>query len=445
MGRKRKNSQIAIDGLPYTKRSRSSIPEASTTSEAGEDQRSEFASAQPRIDPNCGQRGAFPGLGERFDEPFYGPANDGLDYLRMVRSEAKGVPNLLVAPKQTAVEEDQAIYDSGVGDSRGYYQDGAYTATPTLGPVYSANIRSGEEDKDPQVAYYEALALRFEGFRSILHGAPPTGAVIALDDRHPISVPTGSAKATAQWRRLLFSTDPLPAQLAAMDQQTVLSLIKIIVHAMKRGRPIEERTSRWVWALLGRLNDAGCLASEEIGVVRDLGKRALWLLMGIRQKKKGDDTGVMTAEEGSEDEAGLARDADIAAGDTAQPAKLEAMPMDQEAPFAADLDTENTLQQPSDAKHEEADSSNAAGLGAAEESEDGEIIEGDQLAALKERMMARVASTSVEAEASTGITPEHGLGVENTMVTIDMILTVAGEFFGQRDLLEFRDLWDEEQ
>ena len=43
--------------------------------------------AQSRVDPTYGQRGAFPGLddfnGE--EELFYGPASDGLEYLRMVR------------------------------------------------------------------------------------------------------------------------------------------------------------------------------------------------------------------------------------------------------------------------------------------------------------------------------------------------------------------------
>lgn len=36
------------------------------------------------IDPHTGQRGAFPGL-EDDDGEFYGPANDGMDYLKMVR------------------------------------------------------------------------------------------------------------------------------------------------------------------------------------------------------------------------------------------------------------------------------------------------------------------------------------------------------------------------
>lgn len=42
--------------------------------------------AQQRTDPTYGQVGAFPGLDKQPSEPFYGPANDGLAYLRMVRS-----------------------------------------------------------------------------------------------------------------------------------------------------------------------------------------------------------------------------------------------------------------------------------------------------------------------------------------------------------------------
>lgn len=45
-----------------------------------------FGSDQPRVDPKYGQRGAFPGLDDGDDDGlFYGPANDGLEYLRMVR------------------------------------------------------------------------------------------------------------------------------------------------------------------------------------------------------------------------------------------------------------------------------------------------------------------------------------------------------------------------
>lgn len=41
---------------------------------------------RPRVDPVYGQRSAFPGLDDLdSDQLFYGPAEDGLEYLRMVR------------------------------------------------------------------------------------------------------------------------------------------------------------------------------------------------------------------------------------------------------------------------------------------------------------------------------------------------------------------------
>jgi hypothetical protein len=42
--------------------------------------------ATARVDPSTGLRSAFPGLEANYNnELFYGPALDGLDYLRMVR------------------------------------------------------------------------------------------------------------------------------------------------------------------------------------------------------------------------------------------------------------------------------------------------------------------------------------------------------------------------
>ena len=83
MAKKRKNtSSLSEVTGPYNKRSRalpSSLEDGDTTSSP--------YNIQSRVDPTYGQRGAFPGLdnlsGE--DELFHGPANDGMEYLRMVR------------------------------------------------------------------------------------------------------------------------------------------------------------------------------------------------------------------------------------------------------------------------------------------------------------------------------------------------------------------------
>lgn len=39
----------------------------------------------PRVGDSSGQLGAFPGLSQGGDELFYGPADNGIDFLRMVR------------------------------------------------------------------------------------------------------------------------------------------------------------------------------------------------------------------------------------------------------------------------------------------------------------------------------------------------------------------------
>lgn len=40
---------------------------------------------RPRNNPFYGQKSAFPGLDDGGDELFYGSADDGMEYLRMVR------------------------------------------------------------------------------------------------------------------------------------------------------------------------------------------------------------------------------------------------------------------------------------------------------------------------------------------------------------------------
>jgi hypothetical protein len=51
----------------------------------GEDWSSPSPHERPRNNPTYGQKNAFPGLDDGGDQLFYGPAEDGLEYLRMVR------------------------------------------------------------------------------------------------------------------------------------------------------------------------------------------------------------------------------------------------------------------------------------------------------------------------------------------------------------------------
>lgn len=81
MSRKRRNtSSPEADDFPSPKRLNTGLDEEGwTSSDEGE------VDETPRVDLQTGQTGAFPGLGDNNDQLFYGPASDGLDYLRMVR------------------------------------------------------------------------------------------------------------------------------------------------------------------------------------------------------------------------------------------------------------------------------------------------------------------------------------------------------------------------
>ena len=82
MSRKRRNtSSPESDGdLLITKRLR-----PSWVDDFDPDFVNPTSNEQQRIDPTCGQRGAFPGLDEGDHELIYGPPSDGIEYLRVVR------------------------------------------------------------------------------------------------------------------------------------------------------------------------------------------------------------------------------------------------------------------------------------------------------------------------------------------------------------------------
>ncbi|KAI9833338.1 MAG: hypothetical protein M1819_003733 [Sarea resinae] len=450
--------------------------------------RSPFSSVTPRTDPSSGQRSAFPGLDDGdASEPFYGPANDGIDYLKMVRSEAKGVPSLLVAPKQPGIEEQQSIYESGVGDARGYYFDGAYTAAPAV--LSTVQTRAGQRDEggndgptDPQDAYYTSLLARFDLHTSHLHLPPPAAAIAALDDSHPITLPQNSHVAFTQWRQLLQSTDPAPAQLASMDQDTVLRLLQMTTGMVKRRKEIEPRLSTWVWALLGRLREVGCLGSEEVAVVRELGKKAVDVrrtFIGWRPEAEEDTE--EAEEEEEEEEEGKEKNEEEAESkfgvirDRSTNAEKEADGIDQDTHAAPLSQTENEEVYPPPAPYSEINTTATATPTPAENSPPNLSLADPSLdlAAAKARLLAQVTDPGpssspspsspshpphLSASSATALpikrtktrtpTQEKATSVPmvdaNTLATLDMIVTVVGDCYGQRDLLEFRDLWDEE-
>jgi Survival motor neuron (SMN) interacting protein 1 (SIP1) len=344
------------------------------------------------------------------------------------RSEAKGVPHVLVGPNQTPhLEGTNRHSDEEDEGGGGYYEDGAFIAAP--GPA-SNPVASKDTPLDAQEAYYMSLVSRFRELRLFLRQIPPLSAIEALTSNHPISLPHDSEKARQQWRFLLQSQNPQMAQLACMDMETVLEVVKLlrgVLAGTARSRSKEklERLGAWTWGVLGKCNEAGLLGSEEVSELRELGKRAVGLLVGIRDRS-GKDYG---------------REEDEAEGETALGDRHG---VDEEN--AAISQTEPTAGR------------ETTNITEAEIQESWESISNvDQLehakAFLQDQLGPEGGIPRDGAQAEEGEIEEGG-GVEDedvhvsvdrqVRILLDMIITIVGELYGQRDLLEFRDIWGDE-
>ncbi|KAK0656658.1 hypothetical protein B0T16DRAFT_319142 [Cercophora newfieldiana] len=429
---------------------------------------------EPKTDATYGQRSAFPSL----DNPSY-PSDDDLEfedesdalaYLQNVRQEASGIPHLLVAPKAGPQLPphlaDRSIYDDSVGDRRGYYYDGAYTAAPDSEPSEDSEVEEGEwdpvkgaaaADKALREAYFTNLGSQFETLRGQLQSEPPAELVAALDKDHGIEVGGFGARSWTfrVWDYRIRHTDPLPVQIAAMDRRSALKLLRVILGGkfIRRGYELRERTSRWIWALLARLPDRGEMDYTDIGWIRELGKRAVLMMVSIAHMEALKDT--VEDLQGDEIELEDENDGFI---EELEVNDQDELGVDVSAPEPGNNQTSHV---PADATAEPTANSDTDDGEVDMDLDDGEVSDASStsrdiqadIAAAKARLLARLE----EPEAQGDIPAEpNGEGVmddtnekqaaldkararDNVRATLNMILTVAGEFYGQRDLLEFRD------
>jgi regulator of vacuolar morphogenesis len=296
----------------------------------------------------------------------------------------------------------------------GVYSDGVYIGLTLSKPI------GDEAFSEAQASYYNLLHHRFLLLRSILRCTPPSEAISALDDAHPISFPRHSKNAQKEWRRLLLAVDPQMVQLACMDMDTVLGVMIIAGRLMSENvrsgdATLVRRIGAWVWGLLGKCRDSGQLGAQEIGDIRELGKRAIRILQKLRETKELQDDGEDDMSES---------DVDMEVDENAQVAKNERVIEDQSA-------------------------AQALGQPGAEKATDPE-----ELRLAKARLEARVQASGIESTSQIlgeedGEIEEEAIGPDvetQTRAMLDMIITVVGEHYRQRDLLEAREIWtDAEQ
>ena len=327
------------------------------------------------------------------------------------RSEAKSVPNLLVAPVSTTNGQEGGLYDNY---PQGYYADGAYTATPLPASIsgFEEGSDDAQEDIDPQEAYYSALCARFARLSSILQETPsaPSDASVSL--------PIYRVK---QWRHKILKSTPNMVLLARIPQESIIvgaEVLEDMLTASNLRGAHGRNISAWAWALLARCRDVGSMGSEEVGVLRSLGKKAVWLLRRIAAGKVGEDKVPGDDEECVDEEGGVV-----------------------DVPDEEDETVEGANERIRHG-HITADGAERETMDAENGEPPGESIEADTdsaVAAARERMLADLNN----AGSNTAEEKETVLDKEAMHATLDMIVTVVGEFYGQRDLLDGRLLWDE--
>lgn len=340
--------------------------------------------------PLTGQRPALGTIEYQWDD------NDGVEdpeydseeaeamaYLKAVRSERQAMPTIFRAQVH---DEAESLYDNGIGDTRGWLSDGAYVARPVIGAVMPDSAKTRIK---PQEAYTASLKQRFIADRAKLHATPDLEAFKALKKTQRTIAHDLGSKYRSEWCKTMSSVPPATAQVQSMDSTTVDTLLNLVKRRLlRRNRNIKVVTGAWIWSLLARLEDVGTMSNDEVYVLRELGKRAVLVQLSF--------------------------------DDPAAAQQLEQM-------------AENADDDDDDEEEEQCEADKLTKvLDAATPSPPGS----PQLNA---------AGAHVDRQTTTNNSEQPEMNVsaaEHTLITLDMIITVVGEVFGQRDLLEFRKSWE---
>lgn len=234
------------------------------------------------------------------------------------------------------------------------------------------------------------------------------------------------------------------AQLACMDVDSVLGLVGILMRLLSeviRGGEVEKvrRLGAWAWGLLGRCRDISELGSSEVGEIRELGKRAVKVLAKMRENQKAVEASQLQ-EQQEEDFKTREEQSEGEEGDTEMTGDIEAEKS--QAP------TEVTVE--SEVSSAQVEKTHADGDDTLDELEAAKARLQAKLSTDDDTALAAAASTStdegevVEEEEEAEEIDEPMESRKQARAMLDMIITIIGEFYGQRDLLESRDLWDEE-
>jgi hypothetical protein len=352
-------------------------------------------------------------------------------------------------------------------------------------------------DSNPENAFTQQLLKRFYNLRRTL------GSIGIEDVAHLTRTSLGTTKdaldpkTRSAWPGRIDHEDPYPSEIVHMNDTTLYSGLQYCARKLEESNTISLRTSRWMWALLATVGDAGTLDNKKISKIRDLGLKTGLLGVKLRNgnshvscsnkdvsAEEHHDSSQVVHSESKESicrhsvqpETRTASEPTVSAeceksrdvekgqhgdGDSAQ--LLQNLGLYTKAPlenideFAAEVSTcgiNNEVRQCAKASDlEEARARLLAQLGDRLVQAQFPSLEG----LVGTHHASPASSHSQSKQLARDLTPLlnihqgadrsiHGDGHtnwsdSNTRVTIEMVITVVAECFGQRDLLTYREGW----
>jgi hypothetical protein len=348
----------------------------------------------------------------------------------------------------------------GAGNDRGIiFREGTLIAIDQ-GEIISGDEELSEENADavlPQDRCNQLLLKRFHHLRITLQ----TG-----EERGKLNIPkTNSAAATEPflprseraWTNTISRDPPKLEQILRLDERAIYSGLECCARSLDDIASISTPHSCWIWTLLAVAGDVGTMSHEKVGTIRNLGQKAG--LMGVRLR--GLDVGI--EDQGSAGQRdGVDADADINSSDA-------------EMSISGDEETVHSSVELSDLERARASllsqlgdrlvhaqlppsksplTSSCHGKAAHRGMKNGKVLQeavseqtppplnstSAQMKEGKERKIIEPPLDTANNPQSQGGSAVDGIDL-NTRVTIDMVLTIVAEYFGQRDLLAYRKPW----
>lgn len=410
--------------------------------------------------------------------PLPNPIDDEEGYTKLKRPEVNDYYG------DDANDEDydeEELYDEdGQEDNQeasgGYYRDGVYAAAPIIGPqrpsaAHLADLDPSTSQTTPHQptlleaddAHHSSLLRRFRSHKASL-------GTTAATQTTTLGLKT--------WRTRLVSSPPTREQAANMDYTTLWRCLGLGARLLQRRGRFSARQMKilgaWLWCLFAKIEDIVTLSSEEVAAVREVGKAAIEVIRRRIMNEEDDD--VDEDEEDEDEEDGVEDKVDVEDHDNYAEEHVEypdpnddmiSHPQLSRRNTSSDEEgednhsalqaararllktihtpTSTTAEQTSAPSIQPSTTSKAASelkSTAAPDSKASAAFELKDPTAAAVSKSKQITPPTTETETETETEEDVQEAEEQMNAVLDMVLTIVGEEFGQRDLLVARDvLW----